>query len=237
MDLGTTTEDMLIIGEETEYVHGVDREKRRAVDPGPFTARGVFASVRATLRRVFGSDQMAGRVIHVQGVGDVGAPLARMLNSAGAKLILTDLETRRAEQLADELGNAETFEPHTAYQVPCDIYAPCAVGGTLNAETIPSLKCRIVCGSANNQLDEPEDAVRLHTRGILYAPDFVVNAGGAAAFALIGQGESDPDRIGARVDKIGESLDTILDDARTSNQSPVVAARELVRRRIGLDGT
>lgn len=235
MDLGTTVEDMVIIGEETEYVHGVDRAHHRAVDPGPFTARGVFASLQAALRRVFGSGDPKGRVVHIQGVGDVGTPLARMLNAAGARLILSDLDTRRAEQLADELGNAETFEPHTAYQVPCDVYAPCAIGGTLNAETVSALKCRVVCGSANNQLEDPEDAVRLHDRGVLYAPDFVVNAGGAAAFALLGQGETNLEHIEARVDEIGAALDQILVEAAAANESPAFAARRLVRRRLGLE--
>jgi leucine dehydrogenase len=229
-DLGTTPEDMVVIGEATTFVHGVDRETRTAADPGPYTARGVFAGIEVAVEHVFGTDDLTGKVVHVQGVGDVGAPLARRLKEAGAELLLSDLDTKLAESLAEELGGCETFEPHTAYEAPCDVYAPCAVGATLNSETIAELKCRLIAGSANNQLQESEDAERLHERGIVYAPDYIVNAGGAVAFAMMSQGVDDEKTILARVDGIGTSLAAVLEEARERNESPVHAAERIVAR-------
>jgi leucine dehydrogenase len=231
-DLGTTPEDMLVISQVTSHVHGVDRETGRTIDPGPFTARGVFAGIRAAVKHEYRVDDLTGRVIHVQGVGDVGAPLARMLKESGAQLVLSDLDTRRAESLAEELGGTEAFEPHTAYEAPCDVYAPCAVGATLNGESIPELKCRVIVGSANNQLQDPEDADRLFERGILYAPDYIVNAGGALAFALQNSGITAEAEINERVDAIGTSLSEILAEARAANESPVYAAERAVERRL-----
>jgi leucine dehydrogenase len=231
-DLGTTPEDMVVIGEATTFVHGVDRETRTAADPGPYTARGVFAGIKAAVKHVLGTDDLTGKVVHVQGVGDVGAPLARRLKEAGAELLLSDLDTKRAESLAEELGGCETFEPHTAYEAPCDVYAPSAVGATLNSETIAELKCRLVAGSANNQLQESEDAERLHERGIVYAPDYIVNAGGAVAFAMMSQGVDDEKAILARVDGIGTSLAAVLEEARERNESPVHAAERIVARKL-----
>jgi leucine dehydrogenase len=232
VDMGTTPEDMLTISQVTSHVHGVDRETGRTIDPGPYTARGVFAGIRAAVKQEFGTDDLSGRVIHVQGVGDVGDPLARMLKESGAHLVLSDLDTRRAESLAEELGGTEAFEPHTAYEAPCDIYAPCAVGATLNGESIPELKCRVIVGSANNQLQEPEDAGRLFERGILYAPDYIVNAGGALAFGLRNRGITADAEINERVDAIGTSLTEILTEASAANESPVNAAERAVERRL-----
>jgi leucine dehydrogenase len=231
-DLGTTPEDMAVIGQETTYVHGVDREAWTAADPGPYTASGVFAGIKAAVKHLFGTEDLTGRVVHVQGVGDVGEPLARELKEAGADLLLSDLDSKRAESLAEQLGQCETFEPHTAYEAPCDVYAPCAVGATLNKETIAELKCRIVAGSANNQLQEPEDAELLHGRGILYTPDYIVNAGGAVAFAMMSQGVTDQTVINDRVLGIGSSLAGVLEEARERNESPVHAAERIVARKL-----
>lgn len=233
VDLGTTPRDMLVIAEETEYVYGVDRATGTTIDPGPFTASGVLSGIRAVARLALGTRTLEGRVVHVQGVGDVGAPLARLLHAEGAKLMLSDLDSRRAERLAEELGGGvETFEPHTAYEAQCDIYAPCAVGATLNKESIPELKCRAVVGSANNQLEDPEDAQRLHDRGILYAPDYIVNAGGAIALAMMARGVKDAATIRARVDKIEESLADILLAAQARGESPVYAAQRVVAEKL-----
>lgn len=233
VDMGTTPNDMLVISRATSRVHGVDYQTGDVIDPGPYTARGVFAGMRATVAQAFGGDDLRGKVVHIQGVGDVGAPLARMLKDAGADLRFSDIDTRRAEVLAEKLGGAETFEPHTAYEAPCDVYAPCAVGATLNEETIPELKCRVIAGSANNQLANPEDAERLHQRGVLYAPDYIVNAGGAIAFSMLTQGVTDDAQICARVDGIGTSLAEILGAAAKADESPVHAARRIVDERLG----
>lgn len=231
-DLGTTPDDMLVIAKQTAHVHGIDREAGIAFDPGPYTALGVFAGIKAAVRHVFGSESLAGRTVHVQGVGDVGDPLARTLAKAGATVILSDLDTRRAERLAQALGGCETIEPHTAYRAACDVYAPCAIGGMLNSETIPELKCRIVAGSANNQLESSEHADALHERGILYAPDYIVNAGGAIAFGLMAHGERDRTTLEKRVTHIERTLNEILDAAASGNETPVRAAQRIVAKRL-----
>jgi leucine dehydrogenase len=227
-DLGSTPEDMAVIGEETAHVHGYDRATGQQLDPGPYTALGVVCGMRAALHHVDGSNELAGRRIVVQGVGDVGVPLARLLAEAGATLILSDSEHARAEKLAQELG-ADTVSVDALYDTPCDVYAPCAVGATVNSETIPRLACRIVAGSANNQLQEQTDAERLHARGILYAPDYIVNAGGATALPLLGKGHV-PDAVRERIRAFEETLAEIFAEARSGGESPFHAAQRRVER-------
>jgi leucine dehydrogenase len=174
-DLGTTPEDMAVIARETRYVHGGTRQGETA-DPGPYTALGVWAGMRSAVRQVFGENQLADRSVLIEGVGDVGIPLARLLQESGARILVSDIDGERATAVAAEVG-ADVVAAERVYETACDVYAPCAVGATLNAGTVPVLQCRIVAGSANNQLAEPEDAERLHARGILYAPDYVMFGG------------------------------------------------------------
>lgn len=227
-DLGTTPDDIRTIGDMTGHAHGWDRDADRPLDPGPYTALGVFVGIRAALREAFGSDDLKGRTVLVQGVGDVGVPLARQLAEAGATLALTDVEGERADRLARDL-KAGVIAPEDAYGYPCDIYAPCAVGATLNATTIPQLACRIVAGSANNQLGEDDDGARLHARGILYAPDYVVNAGGAAALPFLSAGVEESEVL-ERVRGIEQTLDAIFAEARQAGEPTAVTARRRVER-------
>jgi leucine dehydrogenase len=228
-DLGTTPEDMAVIAGETRYVHG--REGSAVTDPGPYTARGVQAAVRAVVRRVFGSDELAGRTVLVQGVGDVGGPLARGLAAAGARVLVSDADPERARAFADELGG-ETVAPEAVFDTPCDVFAPCAIGAVLNRETIPRLACRAVCGSANNQLERPEDADLLHQRGILYAPDYIANSGGAIAFALMAR-KAPEEEIERRIEGIGAVLDQDFAEAAREGRSPLSIARRRVERMLG----
>ncbi len=227
-DLGTTPEDLGTIQEETEYAHGWDHEHDRPLDPGPYTALGVFGGMRAALRHAFGSDDFHGRTVLIQGVGDVGLPLAKVVREAGATVTLTDVDQVRAARVAKEVG-AKTLAPEQAYTHKCDIYAPCAVGATVNAKTVPVLACRIVAGSANNQLGEPADGDRLHARGILYAPDYIVNAGGAAALPSLSKGADEADVV-KRVKAIEGTLDEIFAAAKAQRISPAAAAQRRVDR-------
>jgi glutamate dehydrogenase/leucine dehydrogenase len=177
-DMNTSAADMDVIAERCRYVFGRSAEQGGAGDSGWGTARGVFHGIRASLGHVFGSEDVAGRTVLVQGVGSVGAELARALAGAGAHVLVADLAAGRAEDVAAATG-ATVVAAAEALETSCDVYAPCAVGGTLSSRSIPGLRCRIVAGSANNQLAEPADAVRLRSAGILYAPDYVINAGGA----------------------------------------------------------
>jgi leucine dehydrogenase len=198
-------------------------------DPGPFTARGVRRGIEAAVRAALGRQDLAGVSVLVQGVGDVGYPLARELAAAGARLLVSDVDADRHERATRELG-AVAVPPEQAWDAPCDVFAPCAVGGVLSGETIPRLACRVVAGSANAQLATPEDAARLHARGIVYVPDYVVNAGGAYAFALLGRGERDPGRLMAHMDRVGDIVTAVLAAAAAAGSSPLAAAGRRVER-------
>ena len=225
-DLGTTPADMAIIGRRTKWVFGKPADQGGTGDPGPYTAAGVHAGIRAACTHVFGESSLAGRSVLIQGVGGVGGPLARRLAAEGATLLLSDAMPGRPEALAHEL-NATVVPPDRVYRTPCDVFAPCAIGGILNERSISQLACRIVAGSANNQLEKDSDAELLHLRGILYAPDFVVNAGGAianSALEVLGWSEAG---VHARLERIADTLSEILTEAAVRGESPV---HEAIRR-------
>ncbi|MGH3133775.1 MAG: Glu/Leu/Phe/Val dehydrogenase dimerization domain-containing protein [Gaiellaceae bacterium] len=229
-DVNTSIADMDVIGERCPYVVCRTEARGGSGDPGPHTARGVFHGIRASLRHVFGSEER-GRVVLVQGVGDVGARLAELLATAGARVLLSDVVAERAIALADRVG-AEVVEPEDAVGAECDVYAPCALGGTLNAESIPRLRCRVVAGSANNQLAGPADAELLRDAGILYAPDFVINAGGVLngwGLEVLGWTR---DTVDARLAGIGDALTEIYAVADAESITTEAAAERLARARL-----
>jgi len=165
---------MEIIRQETNYVGGL---AARSGDPSPHTARGVFRALQAAANHHWGSDSLAGKTVAIQGCGHVGESLARELFRAGAKLIVSDVERNRAARLAAEL-QAQVAEPDRIYSAAADVFAPCALGGVLNDETIPRLRSEIVCGASNNQLLESRHGDALRDRSVLYVPDYAANAGG-----------------------------------------------------------
>lgn len=224
VDLGTTPADMNIIGTRGGQVAGRDPEHGGAGDPGPWTALGVFMGIEAAAERALGGADLGGRSVLVQGVGGVGAPLARLLADAGARVLISDMVPDRARSLADELGG-EVVDPAEAYDTECDIFAPCAVGGVMSEATIPRLRCRVVAGSANNQLEEERDSERLHERGIIYVPDFIINAGGAVAHGLLEFLSHDESEVEPRVRRIRETVGAILDEAERSGTSPLTQAK------------
>ena len=174
-DVGTSTQDMVYVNMETDHVVGLPG---RSGDPSPYTARGVFKSILACCKHVYGSDDLTGKVVAVQGVGNVGYYLCRYLHESGAKLIISDIKQESIDKVVNEFG-ATVVEPNAIYGIECDIYAPCALGATANDETIPQFKCKILCGGANNVLkDASVHAKALQDRGIIYAPDYLANAGG-----------------------------------------------------------
>jgi leucine dehydrogenase len=184
---------------------------------------------------VFDNGSFGGRTVLVQGVGNVGERLARLVSEAGARVLVNDIDADRAEQLAGELGG-EAVTEESLYKVECDVYAPCAIGATLNRETIPGLGCKIVCGSANNQLAEEGDSELLRERGIVYAPDYIVNAGGALSFALIEDGIIDRDDLLERMSTVGRTVHEILTEAIHEDESPVATARRKVARKLAPGG-
>lgn len=178
-DVGMSSTDMDIISETgSPYVFGCTPEAGGAGSSGPATALGVFSGMQVACEHVFGPKSLNGRRVLVQGAGSVGGALIEYLRSAGADVMFSDVEEKSICRIRDDF-NLQCISAEKVYSVECDIFAPCALGGVLNSKTIPQLKCRVVAGGANNQLAEPEDAKRLKDRGILYAPDYVINVGGA----------------------------------------------------------
>jgi len=229
VDLGTTPEDMNIIGRATSRVFGRTLDHGGVGDPGPWTALGVYAGIRVAVRDILGREDLDGVTILVQGVGGVGGPLAKRLYDGGARVLVADVDEERARRIAEEVGG-EVVASDDVYDTECDVYAPCAVGATLNARTIPRLRCRIVAGSANNQLETEEDAERLRERGIVYVPDFVVNAGGAIAHGALEMLRWTREQVERRVLMIGDAVREILDVAEREGVSPLVEAKRRAER-------
>ncbi|HWF89424.1 MAG TPA: Glu/Leu/Phe/Val dehydrogenase [Pyrinomonadaceae bacterium] len=173
-DVGTSPADMEIMRLETQYVAGLAGQSG---DPSPSTARGVFRAIQASSRFVWDTDDLSGRTVAIQGCGNVGYNLAKWLHDSGAKLIVTDVNSANLARVAGEFA-AETVQPQEIFNVQADIFAPCALGGVINDQTIPELKVNVVAGAANNQLLEPRHGTMLRERNILYAPDYVANVGG-----------------------------------------------------------
>jgi leucine dehydrogenase len=228
-DVGTSSRDMSVIATRTLSVAGLPRGRGGSGDPSPFTALGVEAAIRACCERVTGSESLRGRTICVTGLGHVGSRVAKRCARAGAKLLLADVDERK-RKLAEALS-ARWISPDRALEADVDVLAPCALGGILDDQTVPLLRCRIVAGAANNQLADERIADLLAARGILWAPDFVVNAGGLINIAQELDGY-DPALARARVRGIADTLREIFDNAAAIGATPLTAAMELARRRI-----
>jgi leucine dehydrogenase len=230
-DMNTTTPDMDVVGERCPHVMGRSEARGGSGTSAPDTAIGVFHGIRAAVEHVFGSPELAGRSVAVQGAGAVGAPLTELLAKEGASLAIADVDEARARDLAERTGAA--VRPADAIvDERCDVFAPCATGAVLSPASIPRLRCRIVAGAANNQLDTPADAARLAERGIMYAPDFVVNAGGVLHLAGYERLGWSPDEVAARLAGIGATLRRVLKVADARGVTPEEAASALAYERI-----
>jgi leucine dehydrogenase len=228
-DVGATPHDMQVIASETPWVTGIEGPGGSG-DPSPMTAYGLVCAMGAVLEELDGRPTLAGKRIVVDGVGHVGSHLARLLAEAGARVAIADVNPERVDVLMREI-DAEELPIERVLEETCDILAPCALGAALNEKTIPRLACRAVCGAANNQLAEPADDDALATRGILYAPDFVVNAGGIINLAeeFVGY-----DQVNARkrTAQIADTVRRVFALAREEGIPPGRAADQLARRRI-----
>ena len=226
-DIGTTLEDLALMRAVTSHTAAATAAARA---PLAVTAYGVLMAVRAAVRHLMGRDEFAGLRVAIQGLGNVGRPLADHLHAAGARLIVADLDPARAARTADELG-ARAVDPAAIYDQPVDLLAPCAMGGVLDDQTIPRLRAKIVCGGANNQLALPRHAAMLAARGILYVPDYLANAGGVIDFH---QERIDNSRAAvlAAVGRIEGITAAILDAAAGSGQTPQAVADQQVAARL-----
>ncbi|MUV39692.1 Leucine dehydrogenase [Lentibacillus sp. JNUCC-1] len=229
-DVGATEQDMDIIHKETDFVTGISKEFGSGGNPSPVTAYGIYIGIKASAKEAFGSDDLNGKTVAVQGVGNVAFELCNYLHKDGAKLIVTDIHKEAVDRAVQAFG-AEAVEPDAIYDVQCDIFAPCALGAVINDDTIPRLSAKVIAGSANNQLKTEKHGNVLHEKGILYAPDYVINSGGVINVAdeLIGYNEA---RAMRKVETIYDNLMEIYQISKQENIPTAEAADRLAEDRI-----
>ena len=226
-DVGTSPADMEYILKESEYVAGL---QGRSGDPSPHTARGVFQAMQAAAKHKWGSDDLAGKTVAIQGCGHVGYFLAGELARVGAKLIVADVDPAKVKRVVDD-HHATSMAPEEIYSVGADIFAPCALGGVLNDQTIPQIKAKLVAGAANNQLLESRHGDVLSQRGVLYAPDYAANAGGVINGCCRERLGWDVERTLAKTDAIYDTLLNIFAMAEQENIPTYQAADRLAEER------
>lgn len=232
-DVGMSDADMTVIARRTRHVSGLPVAGGAAGgNPGPSTAEGVFRGMRAAVKHKLGKDGFAGVHVAIQGLGSVGYSLAEKLTAAGAKLTVADIDPARAARAAQTLG-ATAVGVDEIMRVAADVLSPCALGAGLTAATIPALDVAIVAGAANNQLATPDDGVRLHARGILYAPDYVINAGGIINVVAEYLGDGDADAVLARIAQIEDRLHSIFAESDASGLPTDRVADAMAQKLIG----
>ncbi|MEP3049049.1 MAG: Glu/Leu/Phe/Val dehydrogenase dimerization domain-containing protein [Roseibium sp.] len=227
-DVGVSPDDMEAVARHTAHVRGTSATGLG--DPSPYTALGVFEGIKASAKHMFGADHLIDKTVSVQGLGHVGFDVARQLHEAGAKLIVSDIHVPAVLKAIEEFG-ATAVDPSEAHRVDADIFVPCALGAGLNARTIPYIQAKIIAGAANNQLETPADGIALKKRGILYAPDYAINAGGVISIAL-GKPGSDDAIVREKTVAIGETLGKIFERADRENTTPEQIADRLAEERL-----
>ncbi|MFN0243671.1 MAG: Glu/Leu/Phe/Val family dehydrogenase [Planctomycetota bacterium] len=231
-DMNIGIPDLEIVRQETRWVTGLSRESGSSGNPSPYTARGCMVGMRAVLEEVYGKADFKGKRVLIQGVGAVGGRLAVLLQEAGAHVIICDINDARVDELKKKHG-FESVPDAGHVKVACDIYAPCARGAGINDETIPQLRCKAIAGCANNQLLEPRHARDLRARGILYAPDYVINAGGIINVSIeLLPGGYDEKKAFAKIDRIYDNLKQVFEISRRENIPTNEAAARLAEQRL-----
>lgn len=230
-DVGTTVDDLDVIFSETDYATGTSNVGSSG-NPGPVTAYGIYKGMKATAKEAFGSDSLSGKTIAVQGVGNVAYRLCSYLHEEGANLIVTDIHKEAVDRAVKDFG-AKAVDPDDIYSVECDIYSPCALGGIINDETIKKIKAKAIAGSANNQLLTDAHGEMLYQKGIIYAPDYVINSGGVINVAdeLLPNGYNQ-ERAMSKVETIYDSLTKVYEIANRDQISTSVAADRMAEERI-----
>ncbi|HEC00947.1 MAG TPA: Glu/Leu/Phe/Val dehydrogenase [Sphingomonadales bacterium] len=232
-DVGISVEDMEIAAEETRYVAGLTKGAHASGDPSPYTATGVYLGIKAAVKHKFGQDNVEGLSVAVQGVGHVGYHLCKHLHEGGAKLLVSDINQDALDRVAQEFG-AEIMDRDAIISADVDIFSPCALGAVINDDSIDHIKAKIIAGAANNQLARDDHGQALMDRGILYAPDYVINAGGIINVAAETRGAYDVDWVKAKVDRIYETLTVIFDrsvsEARPTNRIADELAEEIIEK-------
>ncbi|MBR9727818.1 Leu/Phe/Val dehydrogenase [Shewanella intestini] len=223
-DVGVSTADIMIANRETDFVAGLEG---KSGDPSPFTALGTYLGIKAAIKHQRGIDSLEGMTVSVQGVGHVGYYLCKHLHEAGVNLIVTDIHQQSLDKVEAEFG-ATVVAPNDIYQQDVDVYAPCALGATINDTTIPLLKATIVAGCANNQLAETRHGEMLKELGVLYAPDYVINAGGIINVSF--DDDYDKAKSTAKVENIYHTLTEIFAQADAQNRTTADVADEMAKK-------
>ena len=234
-DVGVSPADLTAARKRTRYVAGLEGHAAASGDPSPVTAEGVFRGVRLCVQRALKRD-LDGVRVAIQGVGHVGGYLAEKLAAAGAKLILTDVNAETLHAVAART-NAQVVAPGAIFDADCDVFAPCALGGAVNAETLPRIKARVIAGAANNQLADAETGRAVFNHGMLYAPDYVINGGGiinvAGEIRALEQGTAfDAAWVDAKLDRLTKTLEEVLDRAEAEKRPTNEVANEIAKARI-----
>ncbi|MCB0412997.1 MAG: Glu/Leu/Phe/Val dehydrogenase [Bdellovibrionales bacterium] len=230
-DVGTTVKDMEYIFMETPFVTGIPKAFGGSGDPSPYTAHGVLMGIKASVKHKLKAESLAGVRVAVQGLGNVGSNLVDYLVAEKAEVMVSDIDKDKVKSISEKYG-LKTYDPETVVTAECDVFAPCALGAVINDKTLPQLKCKIVAGGANNQLAESRHGEALRELGILYAPDFVINAGGLMNVFVELEGYSSERAI----DKTTQVYDNIMEVFRISESENVtseLAAMKLAEKRIG----
>ena len=230
-DVGTTLEDMEYLFMETPYVITLPQYLGGVGPISPLTAFGVIQGMRACAKAVFGSDDLKNRTVAVQGVGSVGSSLVEQLSELGARIVITDIDADRVDEVAERWGT-DKVPVEDIYKVPCDIFSPCALGAILNDTTIPQLNCRIICGAANNQLKKERHGDMLVEKEILYGPDYIVNAGGAVYDADRLVGGVNLERGRQKVARIYQTTEEVIELAQTEGVPTYHAADRVAEKRL-----
>ena len=232
-DVGMSVADMIAVREQTKFVAGLPVAGGEVGgDPGPHTSLGVFLGIKAAVRRILGRDSLAGLHIALQGAGSVAGGVARLAAAEGARLSIADVAAARAQKLAAETDGT-VASTDTILGLEADVVSPCALGAILTAETIAELKAPIVAGGANNQLATPQDGERIAARGILYAPDYVINAGGIINVSTEYVGDGDASLVRRRIDAIPDRLEQIWAEAAATASNPAAVADAMAQKLIG----
>lgn len=233
-DVGTGVQDMEYIFMETPWVTGIPKEFGGSGDPSPYTAHGVLMGVKAAASEKFGTDSLKGMRIAVQGLGNVGSHLVKYLVEEGAKVTIADIDQNRVKKCHDQFG-VDVVSPEEILGIECDIQSPCALGAVVNDQTIAKFKCKAIAGGANNQLAESKHGEQLRELGILYAPDYVVNAGGLMNVFVELEGYS-PDRAFDKTRKVYDNVKKVFEVAKRDNIPTNIAADRMAEERIATIG-
>ncbi|MCI0921415.1 Glu/Leu/Phe/Val family dehydrogenase [Sphingobacterium rhinopitheci] len=231
IDVGTTQRDLEFIRAETEYVAGLPESMNGGGDTTVFAARGVFYGIKAAIKELYGDDSLAGRKVAVQGVGSVGEQLVSMLRNENARVYVSDMTEERKMKVALKY-KAEPIQYSTSYELDVDVYAPCALGGTVNPDTVPKMRCKIIAGSANNQIKDEDTTIKLlQEHNILYTPDFLINSGALISCysELEGYGN---ERTESLIRNIYSATRHVLQKSREENITTYDAAKQLAEKRI-----